>query len=60
MLLEELKGSDIFEDSETECKARLDRENIIGWLKSVVGFATSLLDLREKKRITKETSLIMR
>ena len=41
MLLEELKGSDIFEDSETECKARLDRENIIGWLKSVVGFANA-------------------
>ena len=41
MLLEELKGSDIFEDSETECKARLDRENIIGWLKSVAGFANA-------------------
>ena len=39
MYLEELIGSVHLEDEETECKAKLDRENIIEWLKTICGFS---------------------
>ena len=39
MFLEELIGYEIFENSQIECKTRLDRENILGWLKTVAGFS---------------------
>ena len=41
MYLEELTGSIRMEDSETEYKARLDRSNPQGWLKTVCGFSNS-------------------
>lgn len=41
MQLEELTGKIILENSVTEYKGRLDRENIIGWLKTIAGFANA-------------------
>lgn len=41
MLLEEITSADQLEGREQECKARLDRENTTGWLKSVAGFANA-------------------
>lgn len=41
MFLEELMGSVLLEDQEFECKARLDRENTVGWLKTVCGFSNA-------------------
>ena len=41
MFLEELMGSVRLEDHEIECKARLDRENTVGWLKTVCGFSNA-------------------
>ena len=41
MILEEITGVDIIENKEVECKARLDRNNIQGWLKTVAGFANA-------------------
>ncbi len=41
MFLEELTGSVHLEDHEFECKARLDRDNAVGWLKNVCGFSNS-------------------
>ena len=38
MFLEELTGFVELESAEFECKARLDRENVLGWLKTVAGF----------------------
>lgn len=41
MLLEEIVDASVLEDSEQECKGRLDRKNTIGWLKTVAGFANA-------------------
>ncbi|MBR2812785.1 MAG: putative DNA binding domain-containing protein, partial [Solobacterium sp.] len=41
MFLEELTGSILLEDNKTEYKARLDRSNTQGWLKSICGFANA-------------------
>ncbi len=41
MNLSELFNKYTTEDNQYECKARLDRENVIGWLKTVDGFANS-------------------
>lgn len=41
MYLEELMGSVRLEDQELECKARLDRNNAAGWLKTVCGFSNA-------------------
>lgn len=39
MILEEIDNNYVLEDSEHETKARLDRDNILGWLKTIDGFA---------------------
>ena len=39
--LEEIIGSVRLEDNMFECKAVLDRDNVIGWLKTVAGFANA-------------------
>ena len=44
MQLEELTGKIILENSATEYKGQLDRENIIGWLKTIAGFANAAED----------------
>lgn len=41
MYLEEIIGRDILENAELECKARLNRNDVEGWLKSVAGFANA-------------------
>ena len=41
MQLEKLLGKIVIENSTTEYKGRLDRENTIGWLKTVAGFANA-------------------
>ncbi len=41
MYLEELTGQVRLEDHETECKARLDRNDAQGWLKTVCGFSNA-------------------
>lgn len=41
MLLEEITSADSLEGAEQECKARLDRDNTVGWLKSIAGFANA-------------------
>ena len=41
MYLEELTGRIQLENHEMECKARLDRENVQGWLKTVCGFSNA-------------------
>ncbi len=41
MELNDLFQNHVTEDMQFECKARLDRENCIGWLKAVNGFANS-------------------
>ena len=41
MYLEEIVGRDILESAELECKARLNRNDVEGWLKSVAGFANA-------------------
>lgn len=39
MFLEEITGNAGMEDSETEYKAILDREDVVGWLKTIAGFS---------------------
>lgn len=39
MVLSDIYPNFIVENKEIECKARLDRENYLGWLKTVAGFA---------------------
>ena len=39
MVLSDIYPNFIVENKEIECKARLDRENYLGWLKKVAGFA---------------------
>ncbi|MDD5973042.1 ATP-binding protein [Bullifex sp.] len=41
MCLKDLIGKQIFEDVTHENKARLDREDIVGWLKTIAGFANN-------------------
>lgn len=41
MNLQELIPNFITEDGQFECKARLDRTNLLGWLKTVDGFANA-------------------
>lgn len=38
MFLEELTGGIKLESDKVECKAVLNREDVIGWLKSIAGF----------------------
>ncbi len=41
MYLYDIINAPSIEDRETECKARLNRENVEGWLKSIAGFANA-------------------
>ena len=41
MYLEEIVNNVLTEDNEVECKSRLDRKNVIGWLKTFAGFANA-------------------
>lgn len=41
MYLEQLVETSAIEDRNTECKARLDRKDILGWLKTIAGFANA-------------------
>ncbi len=41
MYLEQLIETDVIEDLNLECKARLDRKNVLGWLKSIAGLANA-------------------
>ena len=41
MYLEEIVSRDVIEGIETECKARLNRDDVEGWLKSIAGFANA-------------------
>ncbi len=41
MFLEEIVSNPLTENSEIECKSKLDRNNVIGWLKTFAGFANA-------------------
>ena len=41
MYLEELIGDIRLESEWLECKSRLNRDDIVGWLKSIAGFANA-------------------
>lgn len=41
MYLEEIIDSAGIENDNLECKSRLDRDNIVGWLKTIAGFANA-------------------
>lgn len=41
MYLEELIGDITLESELLECKSRLNRNDIVGWLKSIAGFANA-------------------
>ena len=41
MFIEELTGSVKLEDSQTEYKGKLNRDDVVGWLKSIAGFANA-------------------
>lgn len=41
MFLEEIIESDIIENDKLECKAKLNRDDIVSWLKSIAGFANA-------------------
>lgn len=41
MYLEELIGGDGMESSTFECKGKLNREDVVGWLKTIAGFANA-------------------
>lgn len=41
MYLEHLVETSLIEDMNLECKARLDRNNILGWIKTIAGFANA-------------------
>ena len=40
-MLESIVGTSMLEDMNMECKARLDRNNVNGWLKTIAGFANA-------------------
>lgn len=42
MFLEELVEDMQLENDELECKSRLNREDVVGWLKTIAGFANSV------------------
>ena len=41
MYLEQLVDISTMEDLNMECKARLNRNDIVGWIKTVAGFANA-------------------
>lgn len=41
MILDELENKSIIEDLMYECKSRLNRDDIVGWLKTISGFANA-------------------
>ena len=41
MFLEDLLGGLQIENDQIECKSRLNREDVIGWLKTIAGFANA-------------------
>ena len=41
MQLEELTGKVMLESDRTEYKGRLNRQDVVGWLKTVAGFANA-------------------
>lgn len=41
MLLEELVQANVLENNDQECKARLNRQDIVGWMKTIAGFANA-------------------
>ena len=41
MYLKQLVGNAVMEDINVECKARLDRKDIVGWIKTIAGFANA-------------------
>lgn len=41
MFLEELVNTEIYESSKLECKIKLDRDDVTGWLKTFAGFANA-------------------
>ena len=41
MYLEQVVKISVMEDMEMECKARLDRKDIVGWIKTIAGFANA-------------------
>ena len=41
MFIEELTGSVQLEDNQTEYKGKLNRNDVVGWLKSIAGFANA-------------------
>ena len=41
MFLEEIVSDALTENSEIECKSKLDRNNVVGWLKTFAGFANA-------------------
>lgn len=42
MYLEELIPGVCLESDKLECKSKLNREDVVGWLKSIAGFAKRL------------------
>ena len=46
MFLEEITGDIKPESDKLECKAVLNREDVVGWLKSIAGFANASGELR--------------
>lgn len=42
MYLEEIIGNIQLESDKFECKSKLNRENVIGWLKTIAGFANAV------------------
>lgn len=41
MFPEEIVDAQLLDDSDIECKSKLDRNNVIGWLKTFTGFANA-------------------
>ncbi len=41
MILDELEEKSIIEDLMIECKSKLNREDVVGWLKTIAGFANA-------------------
>lgn len=41
MFLEEITNASDLENAEQECKARLNRKDIVGWMKTIAGFANA-------------------
>lgn len=41
MYLEEIIGDVQLENSTVECKSKLNRDDVVGWLKTIAGFANA-------------------